>query len=172
MSDFPEPLCRYGWYHCLDENEVDPTVLSVANNVLNFVAADLGFESPIRIVWFAIDSEKRVDAEPTFQDEHEVISTFPERLLREGAALGIDRIGGFTPEASTTLMMIRADVFNPDDSSRDLLRVTIAHEMRHIWQNLNWASDDRADGNRCEDDALAYQVNSINRYIAKHSVPD
>jgi hypothetical protein len=161
---------RFRWYRVLNRDSVQPRVLEVAQNVMNFVATDLGLLRPIEIKWFAQDPQ--VASKQPFPDEHSVMHTFGDRLLREGVALGLDRIGGFTPEASTTVMMIRADVFDPDDTSQDRLRVSIAHEMRHIWQNLNWDGDRRRDLSLCEADARSYQISAINRYIAAYSAPE
>jgi hypothetical protein len=134
---------QVSWYYFarVPDQDVGADMRARAGVVVEFVCANLRLCSPPKIVWIRHAQEAE---RPT--------TAFREVYLEETAAfprLPKDIQGGYTPlNRSLYEIWIRADLEAWPD-----LEYVVAHELRHVWQNLTRRAVSR---NECERDGDAY----------------
>lgn len=139
------------------EQEVSSDIRDRAKDVAAFVCADLHIDDPPKIVWIC-PAQPESAAEVLGDNAQDVML---ETLDPYYARLRSDICGGFTPDHP----LLRNEIWIRSDLSKwPNLEYAVAHELRHVWQDLNQAGL-REDEGRAECDAYPYGYEVLFRYL-------
>jgi hypothetical protein len=134
----------------VQDAEVDRNMIVRAEDVREFVCADLRIELP-KIVWIrpAPPTSKSGPLKQNYQEELDAV-----------VRLQNDTPGGVTPSNySLREIWIRSDL-----TARPALEYAVAHELRHVWQKKH-CRDVFQDECRAEGDAYPYGYEVLKRYL-------
>lgn len=139
------------------EQEVSSDIRDRAKEVAAFVCADLHIDDPPKIVWIR-PAQPESAAEVLGDSAQDVML---ETLNPYYTRLRSDICGGFTPDHP----FLRNEIWIRSDRSEwPNLEYAVAHELRHVWQDLNQAGL-REDRCRAECDAYPYGYEVLIRYL-------
>jgi len=145
---------RY-WYRRISSERVPENKRAVAESALPFFAADLKLPVPPEIIW----------VEPVdWQTGHNEVSSANKKSFETGAAFRCDcfheaeDFGGFTKFGETKSIHVRSDL------GIDRIPGTIAHELRHTWQDKEYGAEFRRDC-ESETDASRYEREALIRFM-------
>jgi len=146
------PATQRYWYRCIPAETVPENKRTLATRALRFFAADLALSPALpKIIWVIPED---------WQIAHEAVSAANRRAFETGEPYQCDcfneaeDFGGYTKFDQTESIHVRSDL--------DLGRIpgTIAHELRHLWQDSEFRRGDAA-----ETDASEYELAALTKFV-------